>query len=60
VLNRETLLWLKSLKNVRTRLAKPKAELFGHLTRSGTHRLGPSEGPRAVGHRPEAGGSAAA
>jgi len=58
VFDREPLLRLKTLQDVRPRLAKSKAELFCHV--SWTKRLGPTEGPRAVGHRPKAGGSAAA
>jgi len=67
VLNGWALLWLEPLKNVWTRFAESKAQLFGHAR--WTERLGPTEGPqgqgplgakRPVGHRPKAGGSAAA
>ena len=59
MLDGQTLLWLESLEDVRSRFPKTKTELFSHL---GRHAIvaRPTEGPRAVGHRPEAGGSAPA
>jgi hypothetical protein len=57
--DREPLLRLESLENVWPRLAESEAELLGHR-RARFDWLGSTEGPRAVGHRPEAGGSAAA
>ena len=59
VLDRETLLWLQPLQDVGPRLAESEAELLGHR-RGWLDWLGSTAGPRAVGHRPEAGGSTAA
>jgi hypothetical protein len=59
MLDRESLFRLEPLKNVGARFAQSEAELLGHK-RIRHDRLGSTEGPRAVGHRPKAGGSAAA
>ena len=68
VFDREPLLGLESLENVGPRFAEPEAELLGHERRR-PDWLGSTEGARASlrawgplppGHRPKAGGSAAA